>query len=235
LLRSGIGTQLDLNLHLWSLLGWVLVLTYYLLAYTTDFALLALWASLKNRGRDLLLSSDIKMALFFGAVLPVLLHHLAFFNFTAAHEFSVLKAAPLIAITSGLLARRLWESAPSPSISTGFLRSVVCSSVVLCCLASIFEYRMLAGPSTPAYKEIGDFIAKNSRPDEIVFAEYERSTADSGRPFPQIVLYAHRNIAVWQDESQARQLARLDGVPNIVVFVINSAETGVSGVRRMKF
>jgi hypothetical protein len=235
LLRSGIGAQLDLNLHLWSLLGWLLVLTYYLLAYTTDFALLALWAALKNRGRDLTVSRDTKMALFFGAVLPVLLHHLVFFNFTAAHEFSVLKAAPFIAITAGLLAWRLWESAPCARISTVVLRSVVCFSVVLCCLASIFEYRMLAGPSTPAYKEIGDFIAKNAGPDEIVFAEYQRRVQDSGRPLPQIVLYAHRNVAVWQDENQARQLARLNGVPKIVVFEIDSAETAVSAVRRMRF
>jgi hypothetical protein len=164
-----------------------------------------------------------------------LLHHLAFFNFTAAHEFSVLKAAPFIAITVGLLAWRLWESAPGARISTVYLRSVVCSSVVVCCLASIFEYRMLAGPSTPAYKEIGDFIAKNAGPDEIVFAEYQRRAQDSGRPLPQIVLYAHRNIAVWQDESQARQLAQRNGVPKIVVFEINSAETAVSAVRHMRF
>lgn len=235
LLRSGLGGQLDLNLHLWSLLGWLLILTYYLLAYTTDFALLALWAALTRKGRDLHLSRDTKMALFFGAVLPTLLHHLVFFNFTAAHEFSVLKVAPFIAITAGLLAWRLWETGPGSRMSTVLLRSVVCSSVVLCCLASVFEYRMLTGPSTPAYKEMGDFIAKNSGPDEIVFAEYERSAADSGRPLPQIVLYAHRNIAVWQDETQARQLARLDGVPNVVVFVINSSETGVTAVRRMKF
>jgi len=181
------------------------------------------------------LTPDMKMALLFSAVLPPLLHHLIFFNYTAAHEFSVLKGAPVIAIVTGLLAWRLWGSRPGSRLSSSFLRALVRVSLVLCCLASIFEYRILTGPNVPAYKEIGDFIAKNSSPDEIVFAEYQQPSRDLGRPLPQIVLYAHRNIAVWQDENQARDLARQNGVPNIVIFVINSTETGVTAIRRMKF
>lgn len=235
LLRSGLGQQLDLNLHIWNLLGWLLILTYYLLAYAADFALLGLWAALKGKGRPLNLTPDVKMALLFSAVLPPLLHHLIFFNYTAAHEFSVLKGTPIIAIVAGLLAWQLWESRPGSRISSIFLRAFLWASLALCCLASIFEYRILTGPNVPAYKEIGDFIAKNSSPDEIVFAEYQQPSRDLGRPLPQIVLYAHRNIAVWQDENQARELARQNGVLNIVVFVINSTETGVTAIRRMRF
>ena len=78
-------------------------------------------------------------------------------------------------------------------------------------------------------------VDQNARPDEIVFAQYQRPSNKGDRPLPQIVYYAHRNIAVWTDESYAHDLSRMNGVSKMVVFVINPDETAVEGMRRMSF
>ena len=231
-LRSGIGHQLDLNLHIWRLLGWLLILTYYALAHGADILLLILWAALLRKEGAINLPRDIKLPFFFGAVMPVLLHHLILFNYTAAHEFSVLKAAPAIAILAGLLSSKLWQN---PFLVRGRSRLVLFTSLALCFAVCVWQYWLLTGPSFPGCKTIGDFIAQNARPDEIVFAEYLLPSTASDRPLPQIVYYAHRNIAVWQDQVHARQLSQENGVPKIVVFTINPAETQVIAMRRMSF
>ena len=51
-----------------------------------------------------------RQAIIFAALVPVILHHLIFFNFTANHWFSALKAAPIFAISAGLLVSTIWEA-----------------------------------------------------------------------------------------------------------------------------
>ena len=230
-LRSGLGVQDQLNFHPWQPLGWLFLAAYYALAYGADIVLIVLWASWSRRSGST--SRAVKSAIFFAAVLPVLLHHLLLFNFTAAHEFSVLKAAPFLAILAGLSAAKFWAR-PNP-IWRLRPRVLVTASLLLCCAASVWEYNLIVGPETAAYKNIGDFIAQNARPDEIVFAQYQRSSNKADRPLPQIVYYAHRNIAVWSGEPYARDLSRMNDVSKIVVFVINSNETAVESMRRMSF
>jgi len=230
-LRSGLGQQDQLTFHPWQPLGWLFLLTYYALAYGADIVLLFLWMSLGAQTAGI--THRIKSAISFAAVLPFMLHHLLLFNFTAAHEFSVLKAAPFLAIVSGLLATKLenktdpiWRLKP---------RSLVIASLLLCCVSCVWVYSLVVGPETSAYKTIGDFIAQNARPDEIVFAQYQRPSNKADRPLPQIVYYAHRNIAVWSGEAYARKLSQMNGVSKIVVFVINPEETAVQSMRRLSF
>jgi len=231
-LRSGLGAQDRLNFHPWQPLGWLFLVTYYGLAYGADFVLLALWASW-DKARCAAVSRNAKFALLFAALLPVILHHILLFNFTAAHEFSVLKAAPWVAIASGILAAKLWGRTDR----TGRLkpRVLVAMTLLLCSAVCVWLYRLVVGPETSAYKNIGDFIARNARPDEIVFAEYQRASDKADRPLPQIVYYAHRNIAIWNGETYARELSKMNGIHNIVIFVINPTETSIESMRRMSF
>ena len=110
-------------------------------------------------------------------------------------------------------------------------RTLLIASAVAFCAIAIPEYWMLTGPLTPAYKTIGECIARNASPDEVVFAQFQQPWAI---PLPQVVLYAHRNIAIWQDEPTARQLAQKNGVSSGVLFVIDSAQSEVTEIRRMK-
>jgi hypothetical protein len=50
-----------------------------------------------------------------------------------------------------------------------------------------------------------------------------------------MILYAHRNIALWQDSNHAQVLAQQNGVPKIALFVLNPAETKVVAVQRLMF
>ncbi len=232
LLRSGLGAQVGEDFHPWTMLGWLLLLTYLLVAYAADFLLLAVWAGVGKKLPSSNIAKNMKTALLCSAVLPPTLHHLVFFNFTAYHEFSTLKDAPMIAIFAGMLASRLWKSNSTLSFPAMRLRTFLIGSAVVFCAVAIPEYRMLTGPLVPAYKTIGECIARHATPDEVVFAQFQQPEAI---PLPQVVLYAHRNIAIWQDEATARELVSKNGVSGAVLFVMNSAQTEVSEIRRMKF
>jgi hypothetical protein len=232
LLRSGLGQQGESDFHPWSLLGWLLILTYLVVAYAADFLLLVLWAAIGKKYPAPEIGKNMKAAVVCSAVLPPILHHLAFFNFTAYHEFSTLKDAPMIALLAGVLALRLWKNQSTPSSSVRSPRTLLIGSMLLFCAIAIPEYRVLTGPMVPAYKVIGECITRNSTPDEVVFAQYQQPWAI---PLPQVVLYAHRNIAIWLDEVTARQLAQKNGVSKGVLFVINSAQTDVTEIRHIQF
>jgi hypothetical protein len=232
LLRSGLGQQGGPDFHPWSLLGWLLILTYLLVAYAADFLLLALWAAMGKKYAGPEIGRNMKTAVFCSAVLPPILHHLVFFNFTAYHEFSTLKDAPMIALLAGALASRLWKKQGTANFSFMSSRTLLIGSVVLFCAIAIPEYRVLTGPLVPAYKAIGECIARNSTPDEVVFAQFQQPWAI---PLPQVVLYAHRNIAIWLDEVTARQLAQKNGVSRGVLFVINPAQTDVTEIHHIEF
>ena len=70
---------------------------------------------------------------------------------------------------------------------------------ILHCLKGVFSCGK-QGPSIPEYKITGDFIAQNARPNEIVLAKYLSGLNLPERPVRQIVYYAQRNIALWQEK-----------------------------------
>ena len=231
LIRSGLGHQTGLSLHMWNLVPWMLIITWYAVAFAPDLILLLLiWVLARKKGRALVLDPQTRAALLFGTLLPPVLHHLVFFNLTAAHEFAVLKAAPLIAAGAGILVWRLWESYNDTVRPSPILRALVCAVLLLFCAASVWQYRRFAGPCASAHENVGEFIASHSGPDEVVFVKFQDA---SDEPWPQTVFYAHRNLAVWRDESQARHLAQRNGVPGIVLFVMDPTETRITEIRRM--
>jgi len=238
LYRSGYTESAAFHLQIWSLVGWTRILIYYVRGFIPDCVLIAFLAVLKGKSRVLPPSREINATLFFTAVLPVLLHHVVFFNFTAVHDFSVLKAAPAFAILSGLLAGAVWRARSAQGFSDPLRQSLVLASLALFCTWGVRQYENLIGPDLPAYKTIGDSIAQNARPDEIVFVRYSDDFLayypDAvEEPLPAIVLYAHRNIAVWTDEESARQLAQKNGVSHAIVFAINSAGDAITEIRRL--
>jgi hypothetical protein len=170
-------------------------------------------------------NKDLKAALLFTAIFPVVLHHVIFFNFTAEHEFSTLKEAPLIAIVAGLLASRLWLATIRGSHWR--MRVLVLASLAGFFAVAVWQYRVLVGPYITGYKEIGDYIFREARPDEIIFLKSEQPNRPTDEPFPQMIFYAHRNIDRWQDEVHARDLARRNGVSRGIIFTLNRDETKV--------
>jgi hypothetical protein len=229
LFRS-VGTHAVLTRHIWDWRAWLSILVWELSAYLGPLVLLLLWFAVRGKGKVLPVSKDLEGALLFGAVLTPVLHHFVFFNLTAFHDFTVLKDAPFIAILVGLLAFRLWNARLDTGATNVFSRILVCASTVLICAVGVLQYTRLAGPVLPGFRQIGECIKRNSESQEIVFADYQHAFFE---PMPQTILYAHRNVAVWQDEREARKLAHQDGISRIVLFVINPSRNDVIEIRRL--
>ena len=229
LFRS-LGTNAVLTRHVWQPRAWLSILVWELSGYLGPLILLMMWLAAKGKGRVFPISRELKMPLLLGALLTPVLHHLVFFNLTAFHDFTVLKDAPFLAILAGMLASTLWNTRTKADAVDFSSRILVSVSTFLICAVGVLQYTRLAGPALPGFKQIGDCINKNSGVQEIAFADYHHAYFE---PMPQAILYAHRNVAVWQDESEARMLAHKDGISKIVLFVIDPSANDVVEIRHM--
>lgn len=134
----------------------------------------------------------IKMVVFL--FLPVLLHHLIFLR-ASALDFFMLKSSPFIAATIAWLFYRIRNQLPEIN------RAI---AVVLTVVAGIFIFYYINRPGEISqsgnrydiYKTEGNFIAENSKPDEVIFIQ---NLLDE----PQLVYYAHRNLRTIEKEQQA--------------------------------
>lgn len=131
------------------------------------------------------------------AGLPVLLDHALLLQY-AAHDFAMLKAAPLFCGLAGFLLtawRPAWGRA----------------AIAFTCLASVlYFYRTnpLPGHDHGRYEQertIGMFIAANAAPDEVVFAQGISTE-------PQVAWYARRNLLGVADVDAARKLLHERGL-----------------------
>lgn len=239
LYRSGLGHEVAAQAHLWSWRSWLWLVAHYVRGYIPDFALITFWLLLKGEGRVPGFPREVRAALFFTLILPVVLHHLAFFNFTVVHDFSVLKAAPSIAIVAGLVAASLWRVAES-TLHNRIVQAAILISLAVSCVWGIHMYEMLLGPPSYGYKTIGDTIAQNARSDEVVFIEYPAGFVATHpdaweEPYPALMFYAHRNIAPWSRDEDAARLVRENGLAKAVVFTVTPDGSGVAGVRRISY
>jgi hypothetical protein len=98
----------------------------------------------------------------------------------------------------------------------------------------MWQARRVAGPCIPAYKTVGEAIARSVTPGDLAFVDV--GTQSSQMPYdlpPQVTLYAHHNIGIWQGEEQALSLARKNGVQHIFVFVLDKDGKSVVQIRRI--
>jgi hypothetical protein len=199
-------------------------LPFLVLVYSICVAYLAL---LKKRlSKDMFLKNRLEIITLYLCMAPVVLHHLVLFNFTSVHDFSVLKAGGLIAIFTPLLYYRLINVIERDNLDenrrtkVAILRSVV----ILAIIGSILQYVVINRRSHDTYKKIGGEIATIARSDEVVFIRSEDEDYDV---FPQIVFYAHRNIALWKSGSSARELLNLNNIDRGIVFVLSEDNTRI--------
>lgn len=136
------------------------------------------------------------------AGLPVLLDHLLLLQY-AEHDFAALKAAPVLCGLAGvgLVGLQLrWRWA----------------MLMVTCLAGVaYFYRTnpIPGHDGGRYQmelELGQFIAENAAPDELVFGVGIITE-------PQVTWYAHRNVLGVADEEAARVMLKQHGLSQGVV------------------
>ncbi|MCX8007492.1 MAG: hypothetical protein N3B11_05180 [Coriobacteriia bacterium] len=224
-IRSGVSATSNFpidNPISWQRIGWhytgfgygpVLLLAVALLCVIGFAAYRATDASSRPVG----LARRARLALVLAAA-PVLLHHLVFFDFTAVHFFSVLKAAVVLALAAGIGASCIiaWLQTRAPAHSATLFASALAVGMIAIAAAQVANYRSIAEETRfDAYERLGEIIATEAAPDETVFlragdfAGFEPwQGAMTG---PQVVYYAHRNFASWSTTEAAYALMERQG------------------------
>ena len=160
----------------------------------------------------------LKSAIYVTTV-PVILHHVIFFNFTFHHDFSALKSALLLSILAGVFSGLLLDELDRLQLlKWRWARIVpVLGSLGLICWINVMSfYDINKQDLGTVYRDAGLAIRQLAQPNEIVFVVM----TDPLGPYPQLVWYAKRNLAVWVDEKVALQLMALNKVDRAIVFTL---------------
>lgn len=147
-------------------------------------------------------------------LVPALLHNLLLFDFTACHEYAVLKSAVPLALLLGLFSAAVMREVRTPNgaaFAVAFLGVIVAAAA----LFSHWTYRFSASVTDmPLYREFGEYVRANARPDQMVFA----FPATDQEVSPQAIVYARRNIAWWDSQEGGEAAMRENGVSEAIIF-----------------
>ncbi|MCL6473008.1 MAG: hypothetical protein K6T91_09405 [Firmicutes bacterium] len=217
--RSGVSKSTNLNY--WSLASWEAIASNYIYGYLPllvllfSFAVLYFYKVTRSLTPKVFSEKRIKVALYL-SIVPVVLHHLIFFNFTANHDFSALKSSVAIVILIALLYQSLVTYFQMNGLKGHKSLSALAVSglVILMAIGSVMQYLVVNRQWSSQYMNIGRTIANTSEKDEVIFLNEEFI-------LPQIVLYAHRNIASWVNEEHAKELIKLNGAKQGVLFILS--------------
>ena len=229
--RSGLIEGSDGNDHFLNIKSWKFLFNSYLKGYfifliAIPFCLYYFNKLRKeNQSHDLIDNQEVSLTLFL-SFMPVLMHHLIFFNFTSHHSFSILKSSVIIAILLALLYHRFiifYEQNVLPRKKIIWINIFIVLTIVI----SMSRYvSFVKGTMRNEYKNIGQYIQKTAESSEVVFI---KPTGKFDIP-PQIIFYAQRNIAGWTDEKAAKELIEKNGMQRGVIFVLNKENKQVTDV-----
>lgn len=151
---------------------------------------------------------------------PVILHHLVFFNFTTVHDFSALKGGVFIAIITGLLYHQS-RTGKAPGEVPAKKEWIAVAAAV--CFALLQFYLIDGYGAHGRYRKIGETIRNTSSTNEVIFVDGLGSSPD-----PQYLVYAQRDLEPWDGLEKARLLMRTNGVVSGVLYRWNAdkAELG---------
>mgnify|MGYP003328592416 CR=1 FL=1 len=203
--ESSISESIFLYFAEWMQVGW---------NYVTGFLpwLIAL-SVLFFVQRKHLSQIPLKKILFWLGV-PVLIHHIVFLN-ASLYDFQAMKASPLIALLISFLFfvnEKKW------------FRFSLAASVAF----SIFIFEIINSPGKVSlidddfvnYDEFayqGDFIRKNSSPDEVVFLKWIDDE-------PQLIWYAKRNMRTIFNDDEAISFLQKHNLKHGVIFTFDRGQ-----------
>lgn len=225
---SGYFKETDKNLHVYDFIAWKRILSHYYKGFGVFLIFLCTISTVSALLNERLLKplrqfDKTWFAVICITVLPVLGEHLALFNYTAVHEYSVMPMLLAISTLTGLglssIISKL-ETTRDRQALIGNVGSIITVFVILIATA-IGEYREQNNDGHTIYKTLGESIAKTAKSDEVVFVNSSGMfLTGGGGIIPHIVFYAHRNLAVWKDAKTARELLEANGVDRGIVFTL---------------
>jgi hypothetical protein len=158
------------------------------------------------------------------SIAPVLLHHLALFNHTVVHDFNVLKTSVFFVLAAGVLTGRLLARLSSRGASARWgVYAGTCVVVVAVAVGSAWLFGQLHKLEYVESRSLGDAIAAEAQPDEVVFVSVpEARTLSLYVPPNQITWYAGRNYVAWNgDLKAARRVLDADAPRTGVFFMVD--------------
>ena len=149
------------------------------------------------------------------ATVPALLHHLAFYNFTAIHDFALVKDVLPLSIATGLLLgcllARTKETQERAARRTAKAAGVV---VALALAAGVARYWWQnSRPGDEWCLPVAAAVRRAAADDEVVFLKGPFTT--------QMVWYSGRNIASYTTLEEALRLIKMNGVHRGVLFIVD--------------
>lgn len=173
------------------------ILKHYFTAYSPVLIvifLLAFFNRKKLTGNNYRFNRElIFICLFIG--ITGLLHHIVFLNFSAVHEYSVIKSSLFLSLCCGVLVSM---TGTSRQIKIGFLLLFLSLSVVQFYYINPIGKFSWNGDRYDSSKGIGELIRKNAQPHEVVFV-------DDKTMRPQMNYYAKRSTIFARDFIDARK------------------------------
>lgn len=132
-------------------------------------------------------------------VVPVLLHHFIFFNFTSLHDFSVLKTAVPLSVISGLLIASF-----EINFSKKIFISVASVALLFYSIIGVKEFYSLYHKYglTDSCEKLATFIKENVKPDEAIFIK-----GDYPLVSPMTYYQAYRLVTNANDFIDAKNLS----------------------------
>jgi hypothetical protein len=220
LLRSGFSSLSENNTSILEIRAWLKLTETYVINFIPFFlsSVPFLYLLFRGKSREGVLNKNFLTAAYI-IIIPIILHHVLFFNGTVVHDFFLLKDSIYIAIFGALFYWYYFEYLAQKN-QFKYRLSIFLVIVIFLATAMII-YNQPNQFYSSQYKAIGEKIRMTSSNEEVVFINFENSDLKQIDIEPQQIIYAQRNIARWQDDNQAEKLIRLNGLNRGVIFNIN--------------
>jgi len=166
---------------------------------------------------------------------PPLLHHVLLLEFTAVHEFALLKDSFFICLLASII---VWVALRDRKlVSRPVVQPAVIAVVAVGAILSVLQYRhQQSATATPMFRHVGEQIAQMVGPNQMVFARVIGVSEEDCRNYfvkPQLIVYAHRNIEALSGTAStddvvtaARTKLMSDNVPSGVIVTVDSSAVG---------
>ncbi|MBU1028972.1 hypothetical protein KKE28_02070, partial [Patescibacteria group bacterium] len=227
LVRTGIEASTEYSRF--SPYAWFKIILNYLRGY--DFILIATLIAIITllRKKWTMLTSWLKstaatplLTFLFIAGLPVCLHHALLFQWTAVHPFSPLKMAPLITVLAGLcFAYIITHTLQRVKVNTAWKYTIF-----FIVAFSVFSFLSKTSFCSSDYERRSSFIRNLSKQNEVIFRKQIDKEIEpfliSKRVF--YALYSGRNVSIWDNLKNAKQLLQKNGVSDGILFEMNAAD-----------
>lgn len=211
--------------------GHLMIFTNYLRMYFPVLAIMFFLATAYVLGKKQKETGKIiqneRMALML-CVLPVLLHHFVFFDFTVMHEFSILKSSVPISVGIAILLNKNLNAQNTRSIV--FFKKLSLSILTILLLHSVYVYYTTYIPIDRfVQKDFSKVVNQTSEPDETIFIQTKTSilnfvykTYSDVAVDAQLQYYTKRNIAVSQSKEDAYRFLIENDIDKGILYQISS-------------